>query len=216
MLLVRAPAWHEAFRESETDDLASSGSSGSAVKTHNILDEEHGGGISSLKDVDEDHVKWSDGEGKPSHRHEQQKHKPSRPRPQRVVAPGRSSECTYLVDWSSHDLLRVSHMHHCYSIVLQFSQARRSSFQVIIRPSNDDAVNHVHQLVSQRMYHWITSWSVGRVARQETRGCQVERNQRAVRLQDGGSLQATTPTHPQAIRRTSRRWVTKSASISRN
>ncbi|KAJ8576955.1 hypothetical protein ON010_g2253 [Phytophthora cinnamomi] len=85
--------------ESENDELASSGNSGSAVKTHTFAEEEQNGGlrdgsISSLKDANEDHPKWFHDEGKPSVPLEQRKtskQKPPQPRPQRL-APSRSSE----------------------------------------------------------------------------------------------------------------------------
>ncbi|OWZ18998.1 hypothetical protein PHMEG_0006822 [Phytophthora megakarya] len=70
----------------EENDLASSDNSGTAVKTHSIL--EHGqegglrdGSISSLHS--EDHPKWFDDEGKPSHDFAQAKPqpKPQQPKP---------------------------------------------------------------------------------------------------------------------------------------
>ncbi|KAE9337321.1 hypothetical protein PR003_g12069 [Phytophthora rubi] len=86
-------------QESETDDLASSSNSGCAVKTHNILEEGHAGGlrdgsIASLNDANEDHPKWFDDEDKaafPLEQRKTSKQKPPQFQPQRL-APSRNSE----------------------------------------------------------------------------------------------------------------------------
>ncbi|GMF58669.1 unnamed protein product [Phytophthora fragariaefolia] len=82
--------------EPETNELASSANSGTAIKTHNsFAEEDHEGGlregsISSLND-EEIHPKWMDNEAKSSF-----KQKPPHRHPQRQF-PRRNSECTYLL-----------------------------------------------------------------------------------------------------------------------